>query len=85
MKTTKDLMEQFEKILKAENSFVKSEIDGLSDLIWSMGVRTLYSGGQKLVEWFHLPVPAFGNRIPLNILKEDGEEALFKEMMRLPC
>ena len=78
-------MKEFEEILKKENSFVKSEIEGLSDLLWSMGARTLYPGGEMLVEWFYSPVPAFGNRVPMDILKEDGEEALFSEMMTIPC
>ncbi len=85
MESTKNVMNQFERTLKAEGSFVKSEIDGVSDLIWSMGARTLYPGGQQLIEWFHLPVPAFDNRVPLDILKEDGEEELFRFMMTIPC
>ena len=81
----KKMMKQFEKILKSEKSFVKSEIEGLSDLLWSMGARTVYPGGEHLVKWFFSPVPAFNNRIPMEILKKDGEEALFNEMMTIPC
>lgn len=29
------------KILKEENAYMKSEIEGLSDLLWSMGARTI--------------------------------------------
>ena len=39
--TTREQMKQTEEILKKENSFVKSEIKGLSDLLWSMGARTI--------------------------------------------
>lgn len=39
--TTREVMERMEEILKKENSFVKSEIEGLSDLLWSMGARTI--------------------------------------------
>ena len=85
MESTKNVMNQFERTLKAEGSFVESEIDGVSDLIWSMGARTLYPGGQQLIEWFHLPVSAFDNRVPPDILKEDGEEELFRFMMTIPC
>ena len=78
-------MKRTEEILKKENSFIKSEIDGLSDLLWSMGARTLYPGGDELIEWFHKPIPAFNNRVPMDILKEDGEEALYALMKTIPC
>ena len=78
-------MKRMEEILKKENSYAKSEIEGLPDLLWSMGVRTVYPSGDKLIEWFYKPVPAFDNRVPMDILKEDGEEALFQDMLRIPC
>ena len=78
-------MKRMEEILKKENSYVKSEIEGLSDLLWSMGARTIYPGGDELIEWFHKPIPAFNNRVPMDILKEDGEEALFSAMLTIPC
>lgn len=78
-------MKRTEEILKKENSFIKSEIDGLSDLLWSMGARTLYPGGDELIEWFNKPIPAFDDRIPMDILKEDGEEALYGLMKTIPC
>lgn len=83
--TTRDLMKRTEEILKNENSFVESEIEGLSDLLWSMGARTIYPGGEQLVKWFYSPIPAFGNRKPIDILMEDGEEALYKYMNTIPC
>ena len=78
-------MKRAEEILKKERSFVKSEIKGLSDLLWSMGARTVYPGGDELIEWFNKPIPAFNNRVPMDILKEDGEEALFCLMLTIPC
>ena len=78
-------MKQMEDILKEENSFIKSEIDGLSDLLWSMGARTICPGGERLVKWFYSPIPAFDNRKPMDILAEDGEEALFKHLNTIPC
>lgn len=85
MDTIKYMMEQTEEILKTENSYVKSEIDGLSDLLWSMGARCIHPGGKELVEWFYSPIPAFDNRIPMDILNEDGEEALYGLMQTIPC
>ncbi len=79
------MMKQTKRILKKENSYVKSEIEGLSDLLWSMGARTIYPGGRELVEWFYSPVPAFDNRIPMDILEEDGEEVLYGHMITIPC
>lgn len=78
-------MKQTEEILKEEHSFVKSEIDGLSDLLWSMGARTIYPGGEQLIKWFNSPIPAFHNRKPMDILREDGEEKLYKYMLTIPC
>lgn len=78
-------MKGMEEILKKEKSFIKSEIKGLPDLLWSMGARTLYPGGDELIEWFNKPIPAFNDRVPMNILKEDGEEALFRLMLTIPC
>lgn len=78
-------MEQTEEILRKENSFVKSEIEGLSDLLWSMGARTIYPGDEPLVKWFYSTIPAFGNRKPMDILVEDGEEELYKHMLTIPC
>lgn len=83
--TVKEQMKQTEEILKEENAFVKSEIDGLSDLLWSMGARTVYPGGEQLIKWFYSSIPAFHNRKPMDILLEDGEEELYKYMITLPC
>lgn len=73
-----------EEILKAQNCFVHSEIDGLPDLIWSMGVRCIYPSGETLIHWFNEPVPAFKNRSPMEILRNDGVETLFEYMLSLP-
>lgn len=81
---TKETMKQMEEILEKENSFVKSEIQGLSDLLWSMAARTIYPGGDELVKWFYSEIPAFDNRKPMDILVEEGEEALFQYMNTLP-
>ncbi len=78
-------MKEMEEILRKENTYVKSEIEGLPDLLWSMGARTIYPGGNELIEWFHKQIPAFNHRVPMDILKEDGEEALFQEMLTIPC
>ena len=78
-------MKRAEEILKEERSFVKSEIKGLSDLLWSMGARTVYPGGDELIEWFNKPIPAFDDRVPMDIFKEEGEEALFCLMLTIPC
>lgn len=78
-------MKEIEKILKDENCFFKSQIEGLPDVLWSMGARTIYPPGEALIKWFHSPVPAFGNRTPMDILREDGEYALYKEMITIPC
>lgn len=83
--TVRKDMQQTEAILKEENSFVKSEIEGLSDLLWSMGARTIYSDDEQLINWFYSKVPAFDNRIPMDILLEDGEEELYKYMKTIPC
>ena len=83
--TTRELMKQMEEILRKENSFVKSEIEGLPDLLWSMGARTICPGGERLVKWFHSPIPAFDDRIPMDILLEDGEEELYRYMNTIPC
>lgn len=79
-----DMIKMME-ILKNENSYVKSEIEGLNDLLWSMGARTICPGGESLIKWFHSPVPAFNNRVPMDILKEDGEIELYKWMSTIPC
>ena len=78
-------MKRMTEILKEENSYVKSEIEGLPDLLWSMGARTIHPGGDELIKWFNKPIPAFDNRVPMDILKEDGEEALFCWMQTIPC
>lgn len=78
-------MRQFEQILRAEGSLVPSKIDGLSDLLWSMGARTISSSDEVLIKWFHSKVPAFDNCAPMDILKEDGEIALFRHMQTIPC
>lgn len=83
MYSVKEHMNITEEILKAENCFIPSEIEGLSDLLWSMGARCLYPGGEALIRWFNTPVPAFDNHSPISILKNDGEEALFVYMIRL--
>lgn len=84
MKIRQEMIKMIE-ILKKENSYVKSEIEGLSDLLWSMGARTIYPGGEELIKWFNSPVPAFNNRSPLDILKEEGEIELYMWMSTIPC
>lgn len=81
---TKETMKRMEEILKKENSFVKSEIEGLSDLLWSMAARTMYPSGDELVKWFYSEIPAFDNRSPMDILVEDGEQVLFQYLNTLP-
>ena len=78
-------MDRTEEILKSENCFYKSPIEGLPDVLWSMGMRTIYSTDEALIKWFYSPVPAFDNRAPMDILKEDGVEALYNEMLTIPC
>ncbi len=78
-------MHRFEQILRAEGSFIPSKIDGLPDLLWSMGARTISSNEETLIKWFHSQIPAFGNRTPMDILREDGETALFRHMQTIPC
>ena len=39
-------MKRMVEILKEENSYVKSKIEGLPDLLWSMGAQTIHSGGE---------------------------------------
>lgn len=79
------LMKQFEEILRKDNCFYPSEIEGLPDLIWSMGLRTISSNKETLIKWFHSPIPAFDNRIPMDILSDNGVDALFHEMTHIPC
>lgn len=72
-------------ILKKENCYFTSEIKGLTDIIWSMGVRTVYSDSELLKTWFNSKIPAFSYRIPMDIIREDGEEALYNLMLTIPC
>ena len=47
-------MKQMEEILKKENSYMKSRIEGLSDLLWSMGARCITCNCEELVKDFVL-------------------------------
>lgn len=78
-------MEETIEILKKENSYMKSRIEGLSDLLWSMGARTISPFYDELITWFNTPVPAFDNRVPLEILRTDGEIKLYEWMKTIPC
>lgn len=78
-------MDKMIAIMKKEHTYIPSEIDGLSDLLWSMGARNVYTDSDKLIKWFYTKVPAFDNRVPMDILLKDGEEVLFKYMLTLPC
>lgn len=72
-------------ILKSENSYVKSQISGVPDLLWSMGMRTVTINAESLIKWFYTSIPAFDDRVPMDILKEDGETELFQKMQSIPC
>lgn len=81
----RDVMIEMEEIMKKEKLLVKSEIEGLSDLLWSMGARTIgYNNSERLKKWFYSPIPAFDNRKPMDILAEDGEEELYRHMCTMP-
>ena len=83
--STKDVMNEMEEVMRREKLLVRSEIEGLSDMLWSLGARTIgYNNNERLIKWFNTPIPAFDNRKPMDILLEDGEEELYRHMCTMP-
>lgn len=82
---TEEYMNFVERSMKEEHTYVRSQIDGLSDLLWSMAKRCTTDSNSELIEWFYRPIPGFNNRIPIDIMREDGEKALFEFLLKLPC
>jgi len=84
-------MEEEKRILKESGRLYKSQIKGVSDLIWSLALISISSNKEHLKEWFNSPVPAFKGRTPLNVLSDGskGEKIIFEGLLKIkggfPC
>lgn len=79
----KQWKEEVERILIKDKCLIKSPVEGLPDLIWSCACRSISYDTEKMIQWFYSRIPAFDNRVPMDILKEDGEDALFSLVMTI--
>ena len=84
-------MQNISASLKKEGRLVKSQVSGVSDLIWSLGLVSLSSDKAHLKNWFNSPVPALGGRSPISVINEekDGEAKVCEMLWRIrggiPC
>lgn len=72
-----------ENILIRDKCLIQSPIEGLSDLIWSCACRCISYNTEEMIKWFYSKIPAFDNKVPMDILKEEGEDELFSFVMTI--
>lgn len=77
------LIEQEE--MKRRGILYKSEIEGVSDLIWSIALSSVSSNKENVKKWFNQKIPFLNDKIPVEIIWNDdnGEEIIFDLLMRI--
>ena len=77
------LIEQEE--MKRRGILYKSEIEGVSDLIWSIALSSVSSNKENVKKWFNQKIPFLNNKIPVEIIwnGDNGEEIIFDLLMRI--
>ena len=77
------LIEQEE--MKRRGILYKSEIEGVSDLIWSTALSSVSSNKENVKKWFNQKIPFLNDKIPVEIIwnEDNGEEIIFDLLMRI--
>ncbi len=77
------LIEQEE--MKRRGILYKSEIEGVSDLIWSIALSSVSSNKENVKKWFNQKIPFLNDKIPVEIIwnEDNGEEIIFDLLMRI--
>ena len=77
------LIEQEE--MKRRGILYKSEIEGVSDLIWSIALSSVSSNKENVKKWFNQKIPFLNDKIPVEIIwnGDNGEEIIFDLLMRI--
>ena len=77
------LIEQEE--MKRRGILYKSEIEGVSDLIWSIALSSVSSNKENVKKWFNRKIPFLNDKIPVEIIwnGDNGEEIIFDLLMRI--
>ena len=77
------LIEQEE--MKRRGILYKSEIEGVSDLVWSIALSSVSSNKENVKKWFNQKIPFLNDKIPVEIIWNDdnGEEIIFDLLMRI--
>jgi len=81
----RDLMIYEQEELKKNGMFYKSEIEGVSDLLWSTALTSLSSDKEIVKKWFCASIPFLKGKIPVDILRNEnnGEEIIFDLLLRI--
>ena len=81
--TEKMISEQNE--LNKVGRLYKSEIEGVSDFLWSMGLSSVSGDKEEVIKWFRKEIPFLNDKIPVDVIRNDnnGEEIIFDLLIRI--
>ena len=72
------------KTLSEKGLLVTSEMEGVSDFIWSLGLRSVSADKEELKKWLSDPVPYLNDKTPVETLKSpNGEEKVWDLMGKI--
>ena len=71
--------------LKRIGMLSKSEIEGVSDLLWSAALTSVSSDKDTVKNWFNQRIPFLDDKTPVETIQneDNGEETLFDLLMRI--
>ena len=81
--TEKMISEQNE--LNKAGRLYKSEIEGVSDFLWSMALSSVSGDKEEVIKWFRKEIPFLNDKIPVDVIRNDnnGEEIIFDLLIRI--
>ena len=71
--------------LKRRGRLYQSEIEGVSDLLWSIALSSVSADKETVKKWFNQKIPFLNDKIPVDIIQKDnrGEEMIDDLLMRI--
>ena len=81
----RELMLKEKEELHQKGLLFRSEIEGVSDLIWSTALSSV-SGDKEIVKkWFYDKIPFLNDKIPVDVIRNEnnGDEIIFDLLLRI--
>ena len=71
--------------LKRRGRLYQSEIEGVSDLLWSIALSSVSADKETVKKWFNQKIPFLNDKSPVDIIRNEnkGEEMIYDLLMRI--